>query len=161
MDARRVAALTLVVIDRSAPLTSEDIELASHASAERIVVASKADLPQQWQRHELRLNGQGVLDLSTVSGVGLPALRRSIVHALGAGEALRDTPAISNARHLALLDEAQSALQAAARALRDGASEEMVLADLASARRPLEEITGRRTADDVLRHIFSRFCVGK
>jgi tRNA modification GTPase len=40
-------------------------------------------------------------------------------------------------------------------------SEEFVLADLQTARQTLEEITGRRTPDDVLAHIFSRFCIGK
>jgi tRNA U34 5-carboxymethylaminomethyl modifying GTPase MnmE/TrmE len=40
-------------------------------------------------------------------------------------------------------------------------SEEFVLADLQDARRAFEEISGRRTTDDVLAHIFSRFCIGK
>ena len=39
--------------------------------------------------------------------------------------------------------------------------EEFVLADLQEARVALEQITGQRTSDDVLAHIFSRFCVGK
>jgi tRNA modification GTPase len=47
------------------------------------------------------------------------------------------------------------------RALQDGAAEELVLAELAAARQALEAITGRRTPDDLLEHIFSSFCVGK
>ena len=43
----------------------------------------------------------------------------------------------------------------------ESASEELVLADLAGARRAFEEVTGKRTTDDVLRRIFERFCVGK
>jgi tRNA modification GTPase len=39
--------------------------------------------------------------------------------------------------------------------------EEFVLADLQEARAALEEVIGRRTSEDVLAHIFSRFCVGK
>jgi tRNA U34 5-carboxymethylaminomethyl modifying GTPase MnmE/TrmE len=39
--------------------------------------------------------------------------------------------------------------------------EEFVLADLADARSALEEISGRRATDDLLAHIFSRFCIGK
>ena len=42
-----------------------------------------------------------------------------------------------------------------------GVEEEFVLADLADARSAFEEITGRRTPDDVLAHIFTRFCIGK
>jgi tRNA U34 5-carboxymethylaminomethyl modifying GTPase MnmE/TrmE len=36
-----------------------------------------------------------------------------------------------------------------------------VLVDLSTARAALEEITGKRTSEDVLRHIFATFCVGK
>jgi tRNA U34 5-carboxymethylaminomethyl modifying GTPase MnmE/TrmE len=47
------------------------------------------------------------------------------------------------------------------RAIGDEASEELVLTDIADARRALEAITGRRAPDDLLRHIFSTFCIGK
>ena len=40
-------------------------------------------------------------------------------------------------------------------------AEEFVLADLLRAREALDELTGKRTPDDVLRHIFERFCIGK
>jgi tRNA modification GTPase len=49
-----------------------------------------------------------------------------------------------------------------ARTAADGAlPEEFVLADLQEARVALEEVTGVRAADDVLEHIFARFCIGK
>ena len=41
------------------------------------------------------------------------------------------------------------------------ASEELVLADIADARRALEEVTGKRTTEDLLRRVFERFCIGK
>jgi tRNA modification GTPase len=88
-------------------------------------------------------------------------LRTAVATALVGREELRDTPRISNIRHLALLDDARAALGRAEQALGDGATEELVLADLGAARRVLEEITGRRTPEDLLQHIFSKFCVGK
>ena len=39
--------------------------------------------------------------------------------------------------------------------------EELVLADLQDARAALEEITGKRTPEDLLQRIFERFCIGK
>jgi tRNA U34 5-carboxymethylaminomethyl modifying GTPase MnmE/TrmE len=62
------------------------------------------------------------------------------------------------------LQRAHAALtRARIAALADGRtlSEEFVLADLQEARLALEEVSGRRTSDDVLAHIFSRFCIGK
>ena len=76
-------------------------------------------------------------------------------------EELRDPPAISNVRHLALVDGARDHISRAEAALTAGATEELDLTDLVSARRALEEVTGRRTTDQLLAHIFGRFCVGK
>jgi tRNA modification GTPase len=71
---------------------------------------------------------------------------------------------MTNVRHVTLVDRAHHALlRARAAALEEGVSmpEEFVLADLADARTAFEEISGRRPTDDLLEHIFSRFCIGK
>ena len=39
--------------------------------------------------------------------------------------------------------------------------EEFPLLDLQEAAAALQEITGQKTTDDLLRHIFERFCIGK
>ena len=84
--------------------------------------------------------------------------------ALAVVEPATDRPAITNVRHIALVGRAHDALmraRAAAGANGDALSEEFVLADLQDARAALEEVSGRRTPDDVLAHIFARFCIGK
>jgi tRNA modification GTPase len=84
--------------------------------------------------------------------------------ALDVAEALRDAPMVTNVRHETLLREARTAVARAIENLElagESSSEELLLADLADARRALEEITGRRTSEDVLRRIFERFCIGK
>ena len=74
----------------------------------------------------------------------------------------RDATAISNLRHVELLDQARGHLARAQAAARDaGAPEEILLADLHDARICFDEVVGRRSSDDVLRHIFERFCIGK
>jgi tRNA modification GTPase len=67
-------------------------------------------------------------------------------------------------RHAALLGQARESLARAREALAapgGAVAEEFVLTDLQDARAALEEVTGKRTSEDVLRHIFSRFCIGK
>jgi tRNA modification GTPase len=79
-------------------------------------------------------------------------------------EPMREVPAVTNMRHVALLERAlasRARARGAALAGAEGLSEEFVLADLQQARQALEEVTGRRTPDDLLAHIFSRFCIGK
>ena len=127
----------------------------------QLVVRNKADL--------FPSAGDGfanAIRVSAKSGEGLDQLRRTIAEALtDASDAPeRDRPAITNVRHIALVQRAHDALgraRAAARADGGALPEEFVLADLQDARAALEEVTGRRTTDEVLAHIFERFCIGK
>jgi tRNA modification GTPase len=159
--AAAVASLILVVLDQSEPLRDDDCEvLEATRSANRIIVRNKIDLPRAWS--ESNLDAESIATSATV-GSGFDNLRRAIVERLTGRDELRDAPAVSNARHIALLTDARAhvARAADASASPGGTPEEFLLADLQQARAALEEISGRRTTDDVLHHIFERFCVGK
>jgi tRNA modification GTPase len=157
--ARRVADVTLVVLDRSRPLSADDEELLSvTASRPRVVVGNKLDLPGAWRVEDV---GSAVVCVSAVTGSGVDDLRAAMVDALAGGERLRDTPAVTNLRHAELLSKARTSLGRASAAAAARTPEEFVAADLHEARGLLEEVTGARTADDVLHAIFARFCIGK
>ena len=158
-----VADLVLVVLDRSSPLDSEDTALLGEsASSQRLVVVNKIDLPASWAVDALPSPAASAcIQVSMKTPEGLGELRQAVADALGAGERLRDTAAVTNIRHIELLERVHAGLQRAAHAAAESASEEFVLADLQDARVALEEITGKRTSEDVLRHIFERFCIGK
>jgi tRNA modification GTPase len=157
--ARRVADVTLVVLDRSRSLSPDDEALLSvTADAPRVLAGNKSDLAAAWGPEAVRAP---VVWVSALTGAGFDELRSALVDALAGGERLRDTPAVTNMRHAGLLSDARAALRRAAAAAAAGTPEEFVAADLTEARGLLEEVTGRRTADDVLHAIFDRFCIGK
>ncbi len=156
--AAATADLLLVVIDRSRSLNDEDRAiLRDSAGRARLVVASKCDLPPSWGPDSL----PEVILASPPGGLGLEELRARIARALSGEDARADAPAVTNQRHVALLERASADLRRARDAAAAGAPEEFVAADLADARQALEEITGRRTADDTLQAIFEKFCIGK
>jgi tRNA modification GTPase len=158
-QAMAVAALRVLVVDRSQPVREDD---RAEAAADRtIVVLSKTDLPrdQSWLEHDDWPSPS--VEISVVTGEGLDRLRALIVETLTGRDDWRDTPAISNVRHLIHVRRALEALDRVEAALAAKATEELVLAELAAARQSLEELTGQRTADDLLDRIFSRFCIGK
>jgi tRNA modification GTPase len=153
-----IADLVIVVLDRSRLLNDDDRELLEATRDRRRVIAgNKCDLAPAWE-HE---PAGDALALSARTGEGLDALRRAIVSALCGREPSRDPPAITNARHVDLLTRAAAALRRASAAAREGVPEECVAADLSEARLLLEEVTGARTPDDILREIFGKFCIGK
>ena len=158
-----VAAAAVVVVDRSRPLEAEDwAVLEETAGSRRVVAVNKVDEPTGWPRAALACVGEtAVVEVSARTGEGIGRLRAVLRDVLTDGESLRDTPAVANSRHIGLLERGGEALGAAEEAAARGAAEEFVLADLQRARAALEELSGRRTPDDVLRHIFERFCIGK
>jgi tRNA modification GTPase len=152
-----VADLVIVVLDRSRELTGDDTGLLESTRARpRVIVVNKCDVPAAWT--------SGMPDAVAISahtGEGLDELRAAIIEVLSGHEPSRDTPAITNARHVDLLTRAAVVLRRASAAARDGVPEECVAADVGEARMLLEEVTGARTPDDVLRAIFDKFCIGK
>jgi tRNA modification GTPase len=172
VGAASVADLVLMVCDLSDPSTLEVAVDSNVGDAlqgvptgrdslkavpyRTLVVANKADLARAWSRND-------AVEVSATTGQGIDDLRRRIVRALDV-DFHSDRPAITNVRHIALVEQADHALQRARSAVLDHGEalpEEFVLADLQEARGAFEEITGRRTSDDVLAHIFERFCIGK
>jgi tRNA modification GTPase len=156
--AREIAEVILVVLDRSRALDDDDRRLLEEtASRCRVVVANKADLTPAW-------DGESVHRVDVVAsartGAGIDDIRAALSRAM-AGESTRDVPSITNIRHADLVTRAKEALERAAAAAAARTPEEFVLADLNDARQRLEEVTGARTADDVLHAIFERFCIGK
>lgn len=156
-----VADVSILVLDLSRPIDGDDLTLLTETDqCARLIVINKSDLAAQWSIDELGDARTGVV-VSLKTGDGVDQIWNGLAALLEAGEPLRDTAAVTNIRHIELLVRTRSALDRAAQAIGEGRSEEFVLADLQSARDALEEISGRRTTEEVLRHIFERFCIGK
>ena len=158
-----LADLVLVVLDRSQPIDDSDRGLLGDTlDVPRLVIANKSDLPAAWSGLDA---GEPVEVVSSKHGEGLDALRVAIRRALEGSSAVpRDTAVITNVRHAELVDRARAALRRACESVESPGGpvpEEFVLTDLHDARAALEEVTGKRTSEDLLRHIFARFCIGK
>ncbi len=156
--------VSILILDRSVPLEPVDRELLAAAGrATSLVVVNKCDLAPAWDTDELGLERRPAC-VSLLTSDGLPALRQALLDALGVADIGHEVPMVTNLRHETLLREARDAVLRAEERLADAGtrwSEEFVLADLQGARSALEEVTGKRTSEDLLRHIFERYCVGK
>jgi tRNA modification GTPase len=158
MEALADADLVLVVLDASQPASREDEELLAQVEQRSaIVVMNKADLGIVRQ-----ISLKPAVHTSALSGEGILELRKAILQqAKGEAGSAAESGFLTNARHQALVDDSLSALDAAGHAVHNRVPHEMLLLDLYNALRPIDEITGATTTDDILNLIFNRFCIGK
>jgi tRNA modification GTPase trmE len=163
LDKASEADLLLLLVDGTAPLSDELLELAtSLAALPYLLVVTKSDLPQL-----LDLSGLaaplGVCSVSAKSRAGIDRLAAQIYdHFVQSSAFSSDAAAvISNVRHRDVLVRAQRSLQDFADNQSLGLPPELLALDLRTALAALGEITGETTTDDLLDLIFSSFCIGK
>ena len=181
MEALADADVVLIVLDAStpewwaqmsAPEPSPETDLLARSQgSHRILVLNKIDLapetrssvaPRESPNLPATLQSPPCVATSALTGEGIAELRAKILHLIaGDAGAQRETAFLTNVRQKQLVTDAIAALDRAASALPRNIPHEMILLDLYSALRPLDDITGATTADDILNLIFRSFCIGK
>jgi len=171
-EAMAEADVVLLVVDATAGISDDDRAVLQQglAGGSAILVAwNKNDLVEEV--HGSRFDVQGsdsaarkvqTISTSALTGDGIGNLRTAIVEAVaGAGGELREAGMLTNLRQHQAVEQALRGLDAAHLAVAAGIPHEMLLLDLYEALRGLDALTGVTTSEDVLRLIFSRFCIGK
>lgn len=102
------------------------------------------------------------LYISARENIGIDALRSALASTIDTSNLYRGEAIVSNLRHYEALEAAYAALSAAADALANNISSELLAEDIRIAIHHIGEITGGTiSSDSVLQRIFSSFCIGK
>jgi len=155
------ADLVLVVLDSSQPVSREDNELIVQVNGRpAILVENKSDI----RSSRFAVPGCQLVRVQTssISGEGISQLRHEVLQHTGGQNGVQREPGfLTNVRHRNLVGQSIDALNAASAAVHERVPHEMLLLDLYNALRPVDEITGATTTDDILNLVFSTFCIGK
>ena len=152
------AELVLFVLDNNQILTDEDeklLKLTKHKK--RIIIINKTDLDK-----ELYHSFKNSIAVSALHKTGIDELEAMIKDMFLSGEVNpTDQTYISNARHIAKLNESLSSLNDSIDAIKNKLPIDMVEIDLKAAWNTLGEIIGDTSTTDLLDELFSKFCLGK
>lgn len=162
------ADLLLLLLDGSMPPHPEDRVLGSAGRDKKmILVINKSDLPHGICPEDLQTLRQAIAADATVwisarTGAGLDDLRDAIRYLVLRPELESGEAAVVTAlRHRTGLVKAMEALRGASESIQNHLSPEFIALDLRGALDALGDIVGATTTDDILDHVFSRFCIGK
>jgi len=153
----------LLLLDASKAQTKEDMRLIYKFKEKNIILLfNKSDL-QKKTDVELFKKGHPKLtslEISALTGKNITVLkdlmRKKFVPSTGKSEEV-----ILHLRQKLLLESICSALKQGRKLLLDGYSEELYVEEIRRGVSLLGELTGEIRNDEILKEIFSRFCVGK
>ena len=160
---RQIAAadLAILLFDGSQKLTREDKIFASRLKGKVVLAAiNKIDKRQRLGRREIAKIFPRVVEISAKKNRHIGLLEQAICELAYAGKVRMGEPAaVTNLRHIQALKDAQKLIAEALDSLDNGLSAEFISQDLKEAVGFLDELLGRRLADDLLELIFSEFCI--
>lgn len=159
------ADLILLILNQSEALTKMDTELLEITKdMNRIILLNKNDLPTQLDMDELQayLGNSSYLSISVAKNQGIDELEQLIKETFfisGGNE--KDATYISNSRHIALLEQADMALDEVLMGIDAEMPVDLIQIDLTRAWDLLGEIMGENVQDELITQLFSQFCLGK
>ena len=159
------ADLILLVFNQNEPLTDEDKALIEATNQNhRIIILNKMDLPNKLDLEELEflVGEDAIVKTSVLTQFGVDVLESKIADLFFSGNTgEKDATYVSNVRHIALLNDAETALDDVIDGVESGMPVDLVQIDMTRCWDLLGEITGDSVQDELLTQLFSQFCLGK
>ncbi len=164
-EALKDADLILLVLNYGEELSPEDerlFETIQHM--DYIVVVNKTDIEQKIDLNRVQefAGTRRVVATSLLKEEGVIELEEAIAALFFEGQIeADDLTYVSNARHIALLHQAQAVIEDALDAAEAGVPVDMVQIDVTRTWEILGEIIGDTVQESLINQLFSQFCLGK
>jgi len=159
------ADLILLVLNFNDKLTVEDEQLFEAITGmDTIIIVNKTDLPEKigMDRVKQLAADQPIVTTSLLEEEGIDELEVAITNLFFAGSIeAGDLTYVSNARHIALLNQAKGSIEEALAGIDDQLPIDMVQIDLTRTWDILGEIIGDAVHENLINQLFSQFCLGK
>ncbi len=164
-EALQSADLILFVLNYADELTIEDERLFETIEAmDYIVIVNKTDLPQKIDLARVKelAGSHRIVTTSLLQEEGITELEEAIAALFFEGQIeAGDLTYVSNARHIALLHQAQATVEDALAGAQAGIPVDMVQIDVTRTWEILGEIIGDTVQESLINQLFSQFCLGK
>ncbi len=158
------AELVIMVLDNSKKIEKTDKEIISSIQEkEKIIIINKKDLKKAIDLKMLdEIKKEKIIMMSAVKNLGINELEEKIFNKIIGEKRINiDEKIIVNKRQKNILEKSKNQIANSIRSMDKNMSEEFPAADLRLAYSFLGEILGKTYNEDILKNIFSKFCIGK
>jgi len=157
--------LVIMMVDASEVLTDEDAEIIELIKGKRVIAAlNKIDLGELHNRAQLNelFGEENVIEMSVRKSTGIDKLEDRVKELVFQGKlSISNNSMVTNIRHKNLLDRALSNIEKAINSIEEDIPVDLVSVDIREAWSCLGAITGDSIEEDIVKEIFSKFCIGK
>ena len=155
------ADLVIVVLNSNEKLTEEDKEILEKSKNKTtIVVLNKNDLEQKISKEDLK--EYNVVSTNTNSNEGINSLKEKIIELFNLEQIeSKDYNYLTNIRQITKAEEALEKLNDVEKGINNDLPIDMIEIDLRDCFDLLGEIIGKTYSDEIIDHLFEKFCVGK
>lgn len=160
-EALRKAHIILWLTDKEDSNMDDDlIGYTPREEQQTFRIVTKIDLPHA-PYNAPTASPYPTIRMSALTGEGVDRLMATLQASTDTSGAYNGEVIVSSRRHHEALRQAQEALTAALEALDSGTPTDLMSEDIRLAIHHIGTITGEITSDDILKNIFSHFCIGK
>ena len=159
LKAAERASIIILLTEDGVPFP--DVRFRDDQKVLSVINKCDASLPSSSFLYHKRTTGTQ-FHVSALTGDGLPLLKEALVRAAAIPEIQENDTIVSNVRHYQALKKAHASISRVLEGISTGIPSDLVAQDLRDCIHQLSEITGTTIAsEDVLKSIFSKFCIGK
>lgn len=156
--------IILAIFDSSKNLDKEDFEIINFIKNKNaIIILNKIDLKENNETvTEISKTGKDIIKISVLEKKGIEKIYEKLVEKFNLNEINIDNEnIITNIRHKDLIDRAKQNATEAINAVKTNLPIDIVAINIKEILENLGKITGESVSDDIIKEIFSKFCLGK
>ncbi len=156
--------LIIAIFDASKELNEEDkeiLEIVKNKNA--IIILNKIDLIDNLEiKEEIKNAGKDIIEISALKKQGILDIYSKISEMYQINKInLESDTIITNARHKSLIDQAIIDLKETKKTLNNNMPIDICAISIKNILEKLSKITGESVSEDIIKEIFSKFCLGK
>ena len=163
--AAKESDLIIAMFDNSKELSKEDKEILNFIKNKKaIIVLNKIDLKYNnlEQNRYIKESNKKIVKFSLKTKENIAVLYDEFSNMFNLQQISADNEyLITNIRHKNLVDNAVEHTKNAKRSLKNGMPTDIISADIKEILEDLGNITGENVSEDIIKEIFSKFCLGK